>query len=165
MCQQGSKFPVGASFAENVSDLIEVVWQEFAHKIQYQRFAETELSFVGDRDVILFILDVIGQLIVEPVQVGELGTPIDGARPPAEDGLMLADAASDEFEREEYVLKADGHRSACKKVTAAVRPPFLGSAGSALLPKCQDAHANAGSFPPTVRVFCSEPRRCACGCQ
>jgi len=44
-----------------------------------------------------FILDVIGQFIVELVQVGEFGTPMDFARPPAEDGLMLADAGRNWF--------------------------------------------------------------------
>src|SRR5258707_9198233 len=56
---QSSKFPVGASFAEpvgasfaeDVSDLIEIVRQKLAREVQHHRLAETELSFVGDRDV------------------------------------------------------------------------------------------------------------------
>jgi hypothetical protein len=62
--QQGSKFLVGAFLAEDVSDLIEVVWQKLACKVQHQRLAEIELASVGDRDVVLIILDVIGQLVV-----------------------------------------------------------------------------------------------------
>src|SRR5438876_10927857 len=53
--QQGSKFLVGASLAEHVSNLIKVVWQKFACKIQHQLLAETELSSVGDRNVFLII--------------------------------------------------------------------------------------------------------------
>jgi hypothetical protein len=57
--------------------------------------------FVRDRNVVLIILDVIGQLIIQLVQAGIFGTPIDLARPPAQDGLMLAKGAahSNEFVR------------------------------------------------------------------
>src|SRR6202022_3779722 len=125
--QQRSKFWVGASLAEYVSDLIEVVWQKFACKVQRQRLAETELSFVGDRDVFLVILDVIGHLVVQFVQfvqVGKFGVPVDLARPPVEDGLMLANAAeSNEFEGVEDFLKADGHWSAAKRGRRRAAPP------------------------------------------
>jgi hypothetical protein len=94
--QQRAKFLIGASFAEHVSDLIEIIRQKFAREVQ--RLAETELSFVGDRDVVLVILDVIRKLIVQLVQIGEFGAPIDLARPPAHDGLMQAGAAFNELE-------------------------------------------------------------------
>src|SRR6266851_3239183 len=108
--QQGSKLPVGTTLAEHVSDLIEIIRQKFASKVQRQRLAETELSFVGDRDVVLAILDVIRKLIVQLVQIGEFGAAINLARPPAQDRLMQAGAAaSNEVEREENFLKAGGH--------------------------------------------------------
>jgi hypothetical protein len=91
--QQRAKFLVGASFAEHVSDLIEIIRQKFAREV-----SGTELSFVGDRDVVLVILDVIRKLIVQLVQIGEFGAPIDLARPPAHDGLMQAGAAFNELE-------------------------------------------------------------------
>src|SRR5713101_2814103 len=84
--QQRSKFFVGASLAEHVSNLIEVAWQEFACKVQRQRLAETELSFVGDRDVFLIILDIIRHLVVQLrrfVQIGKFGAAIDLAGAPA----------------------------------------------------------------------------------
>src|ERR1700736_1803417 len=125
--QQRSKFFVGASLAEDISNLIEVAWQEFACKVQRQRLAETEVSFVGDRDVFLIILDVIGHLVVQFVQVGKFGAAIDLAGAPAQDGLMRAEvsAHSKEFERCEYFLKADGHWSAWRNVMAPITPPFF----------------------------------------
>jgi hypothetical protein len=97
--QQGSKLLVGATLAEHVPDLVEATRQAFARKIQRQRLAETELSLVGDCDVFLVIVNVIGQLFLELVQIGKVGTPIDLARPPAQNGLMrVAAAAFNEFE-------------------------------------------------------------------
>src|ERR1700736_4026820 len=43
--QQRSKFFVGASLAEDISNLIEVAWQEFACKVQRQRLSGTEPPF------------------------------------------------------------------------------------------------------------------------
>jgi hypothetical protein len=48
---QGPEFLVGASFAEYISDLIEVVRQKFARKVQRQRLAESEPPFAGDCNV------------------------------------------------------------------------------------------------------------------
>ena len=62
-CQQRFEFRIGALPAEYISDLMEVVRQKFAGKIQDQRLAETELAFAGDRDIVLVIIDVIGQLV------------------------------------------------------------------------------------------------------
>lgn len=61
---QGAKLPVGAALAEHISDLIKIVRQEFARKIQYQRLAEVKLPPVGNGDVFLFILDVVQQFVV-----------------------------------------------------------------------------------------------------
>ena len=45
--QQGSKPLVGAALAEDVSELIEVIRQKLACKIQRQRLAETEFPLAG----------------------------------------------------------------------------------------------------------------------
>jgi hypothetical protein len=58
-CQQGAEFRVGTFFAEYVSNLIVIVWQKFADKIQHRRLAEVELPLVWDRYVFFIILDVI----------------------------------------------------------------------------------------------------------
>ena len=108
---QGPEFLVGASFAEYISDLIEVIRQKFARKIQRQRLAESELPFAGDHKVFLIILDIIRQPIIQFFEVGEFRVEVDLARQPAQVGLMQAGATVNEFECEEYFLKADGHRS------------------------------------------------------
>ncbi len=59
--QQGAEFRVGASLAEYVSNLIKIFWQKFARKVQHQRLAEIEFSLVGDRDVFLIVVDIIGK--------------------------------------------------------------------------------------------------------
>jgi hypothetical protein len=111
---QSPEFPEAALLAEHVSDLIEVIRQKFARKIQRQRLAETEFPLVGNVDVFLLIVDVIGQFIVELFQIGKFSMLIDLARPPAEDRPILTEASAhcDEFESFEYFLKADGHGSA-----------------------------------------------------
>src|SRR5260370_1823037 len=108
---QGPEFLVGASFAEGISDLIEVIRQKFARKVQRQRLAESELPFAGDCNVFLIILDIIRQLIIEFFEVGKFRVEVDLARPPAQVGLMQAGGAVNEFECEEYFLKAGGHPS------------------------------------------------------
>jgi len=115
--QQSAEFRIGAAPAEYVSNLIEVAWQKFARKIQHQRLAEAELPFVWNRYVFFIILDVVGQLIIQLVQVGKFGAPIDLARLPAQNGLMFAEAAAhaDEFEGVEYFLKANEHWSAARR--------------------------------------------------
>src|SRR5207247_43112 len=74
----------------------------------------------GDFDRIEFaplaqgaILDAVRHIVVQVVhiQLGEFGTQIDLACPPAHEGLMQADLACNEFERKEYVLEAGGHGS------------------------------------------------------
>jgi hypothetical protein len=45
--QQGAKLLIGATLAEHVSVLIEVIRQNFAREIQRQRLAETELLLSG----------------------------------------------------------------------------------------------------------------------
>src|ERR1700694_3438301 len=102
--------------------VIEVASQKLARKIQRQRLAETKFAFVGDRSVFFFILDVIGHFIIhftgQFIQLGTFGTPMDLARPPAHEGLMIAEvAASDEFEREEYVRKAGRHLATVIRTT------------------------------------------------
>lgn len=79
--QQGFEFLIDAALAEHVFHVIEVVGQEFAGKVQRQGLAETEVSLVGNRDVVLVILDVVWQPIVELVQIGKFGTSAV-ARPP-----------------------------------------------------------------------------------
>jgi hypothetical protein len=49
--QQRSKFLVGATLAEDVSDLVEIIGQEFARKIQCQWFAEIEVTLARDRSL------------------------------------------------------------------------------------------------------------------
>src|SRR5260370_32923624 len=56
---QSSKFPVGASFAEDVSDLIEIVRQKLARKVQHHRLAAAQLSFVVARAGLPVLLHVI----------------------------------------------------------------------------------------------------------
>jgi len=90
--QQRTKFRVGLSLAENISDLIEVARQKFACKLQRQRFAEAELSFVRDCEVFLIIFDVIGQFIIQFIEVGKFGVQINLAGPPAQDGQLFAEA-------------------------------------------------------------------------
>jgi hypothetical protein len=115
--------------------VIEVASQKLARKIQHQRLAEAELSFVGDRDVFFIILDVIGQLIVQFIvqfiQLETFGTPIDFACPPAQEGVMLAEvAASDEFEREEYVRKAGRHLATVIRTTCVMEDALLPQSSS-----------------------------------
>jgi hypothetical protein len=105
---RAAKLLVGAAPAEHIPDLIKIVRQEFAGEIHYQRLAEVKVPLAGDRDVFLLVLDVVRYLLVEFVQ--GIGAPIDLARPPAQEGLVRADAgAADEFEREFYVRKAGRH--------------------------------------------------------
>src|SRR5215469_696940 len=99
--QQGSEFRVRASPVKYVSNLIKIIRKEFARKVQRQRLTETELTFRGDRHVFLIILDVVGQLIVQLVEFGKFGVPVDLARLPAQNGLMFAEAVGhpDKLER------------------------------------------------------------------
>jgi hypothetical protein len=46
---QGAKLLVGAALAEHVSDVIKIVRQEFAGKIQYQRLAEVKVPLAGNQ--------------------------------------------------------------------------------------------------------------------
>jgi hypothetical protein len=108
--QQGLEFRVGAALAEHVSDVVEVVGQVFAGKLQRQRLAETELALIGNRDVVLIIRVFVRQLILELVNTGEFGAQVDLAGAPAQDRVIGAGiGASDEFERETDVLEAGRH--------------------------------------------------------
>ncbi len=48
--EQGLEFRVGAPPAEEIADVVEIVRQELASKIQHQRLAQPELTFVRERD-------------------------------------------------------------------------------------------------------------------
>jgi hypothetical protein len=96
--QQRSEVFVGATLAEHISNLIEVIGQKFARKIQDHALAEIELSFVGDRDIFLVVLDIIWQFFLNSVQIGSFGTPMYLSRLSAKERLMQAAAACNEFE-------------------------------------------------------------------
>jgi len=105
--QQVAKSSIRASPAEDISHLFEVVWQKFAHKIQHQRFAETELAFVGKRNVLLTVFDIVRERLIELVESGKFGAPIDLARLFAQDGPIFARAVeAGEFQGVEQVLKS-----------------------------------------------------------
>jgi hypothetical protein len=82
--------------------------------IPLQRLTQAELEFVGNCNVFLIIVDVIGQLVIQFGHVGKFGVPVDLAGPPAEKGQMFAEATAhpDEFKGLEYVFEAGGHRLA-----------------------------------------------------
>jgi hypothetical protein len=88
--QQLLEAPVGAAPAEYVADVVKVSRQELTDEIHHQRYAEIELSLAGQLDVFVLILDISRQFIVELLEVGELGMPVDLARLPAEIGMKLA---------------------------------------------------------------------------
>jgi transposase len=64
-----------------------------------------------DRDVLLLIIDVVGQFVIQLFQVGKFRVVIDLACPPAEEGLVFAEAVAHagEFEGVAYFPKAGGH--------------------------------------------------------
>jgi hypothetical protein len=51
----------------------------------------------------------LGQFILDLIQFGKVGTPVDLAGPPANERVMTA-VAVDKFERERHVLEAGWHR-------------------------------------------------------
>jgi hypothetical protein len=49
--EQVLEFRVGTSPAEEIADVVEIVGQKLARKIEHQRLAQPELAFVRERDV------------------------------------------------------------------------------------------------------------------
>jgi len=100
-----------ASYAETFKRLVDLCGRRSTLSRRQEllkRLAEADLTFVGERDIFLFILDVFRQIVI---QVGKVGVVIDLTRSPAQKGSMFVEAArAGEIERGAYVLKADRHR-------------------------------------------------------
>jgi hypothetical protein len=108
--EQGLEFRVRAAPAADLANLVEIVRQAFACKVERKRLAEAERPFVGDRDVFLVVGDVFGQLIVEFGQVGKFGVMVDFAGLSADIGVVFPAAVHvDKHERLEDVVEADRH--------------------------------------------------------
>ena len=101
---------IGAPFLEHLSNLLVVVRQELAGKVQHERLAEIELLLARYLDVFVGVVDVIRQFLLLVI-IERFGMPIELARLLAQEGLMVvARAAADEVEGQHQIGPADRHR-------------------------------------------------------
>src|SRR5215472_3192394 len=89
--QQVLKGRIGTSPAEDAPDLVEIVRQEFARKVEHERLAEIELSLIGNDNIVVAVFKIIRQRLLI-VLVQSLRMFIDLPGPPTNEGLMLAHA-------------------------------------------------------------------------
>lgn len=92
--EQGLEFGVGAALAEEIADVVEIVRQELAGKVEHHRFAEPEFALVRERDVFLLIVDIVRQLVVHLLVIQKIGLIVYFTGPLADEGEKFTDAAA-----------------------------------------------------------------------
>ena len=107
--EQGLEFRVGAPPAEEIADVVEIVRQELASKIQHQRLAQPELTFVRERDVFLLVVDVVRQFVVHLCCVWKIGLIVDCPGPLANEGEKFSHVAAGVGELEGLANVPDTH--------------------------------------------------------
>src|SRR6266567_1078501 len=107
--QQISEFRVRPPLAEDVSNLVEVVRQAFARKVEHKWLAETKIALVGNRDVLLVVFNVVGEFVF--LLAGKFNVHVNLTSRLAHNGLVLAEDAlkGDKLQRVDQFGKAHGH--------------------------------------------------------
>ncbi|KYK46135.1 hypothetical protein A1D31_33650 [Bradyrhizobium liaoningense] len=62
--EQGLELLMGASLAEEIANLVQIIRQELADKGDHKRLAEVEVSCIRDPQVFGLVVDIVRQLVV-----------------------------------------------------------------------------------------------------
>src|SRR6266568_4773417 len=84
-------FAYAPPLAEDVSNLVEVVRQAFARKVEHKWLAETKIALVGNRDVLLVVFNVVGEFVF--LLAGKFNVHVNLTSRLAQNGLVLAEDA------------------------------------------------------------------------
>jgi hypothetical protein len=88
--EQGLELLIGASLAEEITNLVQIIRQQLADEGDHKRLAEVEISRVRDPQVLGLVFDIVRQFVVfELLQVILIELVVDLSRLPADEGVAL----------------------------------------------------------------------------